>query len=54
MCVMSNMKPTRQWRKTLARLRKNAAELRAYDFEVIEPPNVEIPPEIRGTSASGR
>jgi hypothetical protein len=36
-----------RWARTLNRLRRNAEELKAYDFQVIEPPNVELPPEKR-------
>jgi hypothetical protein len=35
------------WARTAARLRKMAAELRAHDFQVIEPPNFDKPPAER-------
>jgi uncharacterized coiled-coil protein SlyX len=37
-----------RWARTLKRLRRNAAELRQYDVQVIEPPNFETPPPLRG------
>lgn len=39
------------WARTLARLRRNAQELREHDCQVIEPPNFETPPAHRGTSS---
>lgn len=35
------------WARTLARLRRLAEELRRNDFEVIEPPNADLPPDRR-------
>jgi hypothetical protein len=35
------------WKRTLARLRRLAEELRRNDFEVIEPPNADLPPDKR-------
>jgi hypothetical protein len=35
------------WARTLARLRRLAEELRRNDFEVIEPPNFDTPPDKR-------
>lgn len=35
------------WARTAARLRRNAEELKSYDFEVVEPPNFEVPPHRR-------
>lgn len=32
------------WKRTAGRLRKLADELRAHDFQVIEPPNFDVPP----------
>jgi hypothetical protein len=36
-----------RWARTLARLRRNMAELREYDVQVIEPPNMDTPPALR-------
>ena len=35
------------WARTLARLQRYAEVLRAYDCEVIMPPNMETPPRLR-------
>jgi len=35
------------WTRTAAKLRKMATELRANDFQVIEPPNFDKPPAER-------
>jgi len=35
------------WSRTLRRLRRLAEELRRHDFQVIEPPDVELPPSKR-------
>ena len=35
------------WKRTLKRLRRLAAELRTYDMQVIEPPNMDTPPSER-------
>jgi hypothetical protein len=42
------------WARTLKRLRRNASELAGYDWQVIEPPNVEIPPKDRLAPGNGR
>jgi hypothetical protein len=39
------------WKRTLARLRRNIEELRSYDCEIREPDNFDTPPE-RRTSVS--
>jgi hypothetical protein len=35
------------WKRTLTRLRRNMAELRALDVQCIEPPNFDKPPAER-------
>lgn len=45
------MRPA-NWARTVARLRRNAQELREYDFEVREPANLEAPPERRIANTS--
>lgn len=35
------------WARTLGRLRRLAEELRRHDFQVIEPPNADLPPDKR-------
>lgn len=40
------MRPA-SWARTVARLRRNAQELREHDFEVTEPESLETPPERR-------
>jgi hypothetical protein len=35
------------WKRTLKRLRRLAAELRRHDVQVIEPPNFDLPPSKR-------
>lgn len=36
------------WKRTLARLRRNIAELRQYEVQCTEPPNFDVPPSHRG------
>lgn len=36
------------WKRTLAKLRRYAEELRRHDWQVQEPPNAEVPPHKRG------
>jgi hypothetical protein len=40
------MRPA-NWARTVTRLRKNAEELKRYDFQVIEPDSLDVPPERR-------
>ena len=40
------------WARTLARLRRNIAELRSYDCEVSEPDGFAVPPERRIANTS--
>jgi hypothetical protein len=41
------------WARTLARLRRYAEELKAYDFQVKEPRNADVPPEWRNGRNEG-
>ena len=51
---MTGWRDTRpaNWAKTVARLRRTAAELRDHGFKVIEPESLEIPPHQRLTISS--
>jgi hypothetical protein len=40
------------WKKTVRRLRRNAAELLDHGFKVVEPEDFEIPPHLRLTEPS--
>ena len=41
-----DMRPA-NWKRTVNRLRKNAEELKSFDFQVVEPDSLDIPPERR-------
>ncbi len=51
---MTGWRDTRpaNWKKTIKRLRRNIAELRAHGCEVTEPEDFEIPPHLRLTEPS--
>jgi len=40
------------WKRTVGRLRRMAAELRLFDFQVIEPANLDTPPPRRGVDVT--
>jgi hypothetical protein len=45
------MRPA-NWARTVLRLRRNALELIEYDFQVIEPDSLDVPPERRIANTS--